>query len=120
MHRLRLIVFFLVVAAFGGLALLEFLYFPGRSQRALREALEAKAVAVAELTAYSVVTALEFDDHTVVREYLTGAARDRELLHVAVFDGKGEVFESIRQKGVSLERPPTKVTRTTVREVYGD
>jgi len=120
MHRLRLIVFLLVAAAFGGLALLEFLYFPGRSQRALREALEAKAVAVAELTAYSVVTALEFDDRAVVREYLTGAARDRDLLHVAVFDAKGDVFEAIVRKGVLVNREFSTASRTTVREVDGD
>jgi two-component system, sensor histidine kinase and response regulator len=120
MSRMRLVVFLLITAAFAGLALLEFLYFPGRSQRALRESLEAKAVAVAELTAYSVQTALEFDDHAVVKEVLTGAMRDRELLHVAVLDAKGEPFEAIRRPGL----PPTGrlpgSPRTTAREVGGD
>jgi two-component system sensor histidine kinase/response regulator len=120
MLRMRIVVFLLITAAFAGLALLQFLYFPGRSQRALRESLEAKAVAVAELTAYSVQTALEFDDHAVVKEYLTGATRDRELRYVAVFDAKGEPFEAIQRRGVPpAERLPGSA-RTSTRELGGD
>jgi two-component system sensor histidine kinase/response regulator len=120
MLRMRVVVFLLITAAFAGLALLEFLYFPGRSQRALRESLKAKAVAVAELTAYSVQTALEFDDHTVVREYLTGATRDRELQYVAVFDAKGEPFEAIQRPGAPpAGRLPGSAT-TSTKELGGD
>jgi two-component system sensor histidine kinase/response regulator len=120
MLRMRLVVFLLITAAFAGLALLEFLYFPGRSQRALRESLEAKAVAVAELTAYSVQTALEFDDHTVVREYLTGATHDRELRYVAVFDAKGEPFEAIQRPGVPPAGRLPGSSQTTTKELGGD
>jgi two-component system sensor histidine kinase/response regulator len=120
MLRMRLVVFLLITAAFAGLALLEFLYFPGRSERALRESLEAKAVAVAELTAYSVQTALEFDDHAVVKEYLTGATRDRELRYVAVLDAEGQPFESIQRPGVppALRLPGSP--RTFTNELGGD
>jgi signal transduction histidine kinase/DNA-binding response OmpR family regulator len=120
MLRMRLVVFLLITAAFAGLALLEFLYFPGRSQRALRESLEAKAVAVAELTAYSVQTALEFDDHAVVKEYLTGAMRDRELRHVAVLDAKGEPFEAVKRAGVAAAGRLAGSPRTSATELDGD
>jgi signal transduction histidine kinase/CheY-like chemotaxis protein len=120
MLRMRIVVFLLITAAFAGLALLEFLYFPGRSQRALRESLKAKAVAVAELTAYSVQTALEFDDHAVVKEYLTGATRDRELRYVAVFDAKGEPFEAIQRPGVPPAGRLPGSPRTSINELGGD
>jgi two-component system, sensor histidine kinase and response regulator len=120
MLRMRLVVFLLITAAFAGLALLEFLYFPGRSERALRESLAAKAVAVAELTAYSVQTALEFDDHAVVKEYLTGATRDRELRYVAVFDAKGEPFETIQRPGVPRAARLPGSARTSTKELGGD
>jgi signal transduction histidine kinase/CheY-like chemotaxis protein len=120
MLRMRLVVFLLITAAFAGLALLEFLYFPGRSQRALRESLQAKAVAVAELTAYSVQTALEFDDHTVVKGYLTGATRDRELRYVAVFDAQGEPFEAIQRPGVPPAGRLPGSPRTSTTELGGD
>ncbi len=116
---MRLVVFLLISAAFASLALLEFLYFPGRSERALRDSLEAKAVAVAELTAYSVGAALEFDDHAVVREYLTGAARDRGLTYVAVFDADGALFEAIRRSGKPLGAL-RGAPRTTLLDEGGD
>jgi hypothetical protein len=58
-----------IAAAFTVLAVIEFLYFPGKSQEAHERALRAKAVAVSELTAHSTGPALDFDDKQVVEEY---------------------------------------------------
>jgi signal transduction histidine kinase/CheY-like chemotaxis protein/HPt (histidine-containing phosphotransfer) domain-containing protein len=106
-----------IAAAFAVLAVIEFLYFPGKSQEAHERALRAKAVAVSELTAHSTGPALDFDDKEVVEEYFKGAARDDELEYMALFSQRGELYHSFNRVSVPLERLPRRSTETTLERV---
>jgi signal transduction histidine kinase/DNA-binding response OmpR family regulator/HPt (histidine-containing phosphotransfer) domain-containing protein len=104
-----------IIAIFTMLAVVEFVYFPGRSQAAHIRALSAKAVAISELTAHSASAALEFDDKIAVQEYVKGAARDDELDYMAVFTGAGNVYFSFARAGnVPEGLPHVALTTTTL------
>jgi signal transduction histidine kinase len=104
--RTKLSVVLPIAAVFGLLSIVEFHYFPGRSQDAHVSALRAKAIALSDLTAHSAGPALEFEDDAMVAELLAGAARDGELEYAAVYRSDGALVKSVNKAGVKLEALP--------------
>ena len=98
---------------FSVLAVIEYLYFPGKSYEAHVGALRAKAVALSELTAHGAAPAVDFDDKKALDEYFKGAARDEELAYIAVFDGSGKLFASFDRAGVALGELPRSAAQST-------
>jgi signal transduction histidine kinase/CheY-like chemotaxis protein len=84
-----------IALAFMTLAAIEVWYFPGRDSRVHVAALRAKAVALAELTAHSVVPALEFEDEAVLVEFLNGVARDPDVSRVVACSSDGKVIRAV-------------------------
>jgi two-component system, sensor histidine kinase and response regulator len=108
-----------IAAAFALLALVEFLYFPGRSEQAHVQALRAKAVALSGLTAHSAGPALEFEDDAMLQELLAGAARDAQLDYAAVFKSDGTLVKSVVKNGLSLADVPRPTARANPTMVGG-
>jgi signal transduction histidine kinase/CheY-like chemotaxis protein len=95
-----------IAAVFAVLAIIEFLYFPGRSEEAHLRALEGKAVAVSELSAHSLGAALDFEDRQLIEEYFKGAARDEDLEYIGVFTAEGSLYSSFNRASVVLGELP--------------
>jgi signal transduction histidine kinase/ActR/RegA family two-component response regulator len=83
-----------IALAFVTLAAIEVSYFPGRDSNLHVAALRAKAIALAELTAHSVVPALEFEDEAVLVEFLSGVARDPDVSRVVACSSDGKVIRA--------------------------
>jgi two-component system chemotaxis sensor kinase CheA len=106
MKRTTLQVVFPIAAVFSLLAIVEFLYFPGRSLDAHLRALNAKAVALSELTAHGAGPALEFEDDALVKELLNGIARDHQLGYAALYKADGTLLRAVNKANVDLARLP--------------
>lgn len=117
MAKIKLSAALPIAVVFGVLAAIEFSYFPGRSEAAQLRALEAKAVAVGELTAHSTAAALDFDDKDVVRDYFKNAAEDDELEYMAAYTAKGDLYYSLDRVGVDLDHLPRRAAKTTAERV---
>jgi two-component system, sensor histidine kinase and response regulator len=102
-----------IALVFTVLAVVEYLYFPGKSYDAHVSALRAKAIALSELTAHGAAPAVDFDDKAALDEYFEGAARDEELAYMAAFDGNGKLFASFDRAGVALAELPRSATQST-------
>ena len=102
-----------IALIFSLLALVQYLYFPGRSQDAHERALRAKAIAVSELAADSIAAGVEFDDKKSVEECVAGAARDDELAYMVVFDANGQVFHQLTRMALDLKTLPHHASATT-------
>jgi signal transduction histidine kinase/DNA-binding response OmpR family regulator len=105
-QRTKLSIVLPIAAVFALLSVVEFYYFPGRSQDAHVSALRGKAIALSELTAHSAGPALEFDDESMLAELLEGAAHDAELEYAAVFKSDGRLLKSINEVGLDLASLP--------------
>jgi signal transduction histidine kinase/DNA-binding response OmpR family regulator len=105
-QRAKLSIVLPIAAVFALLAIVEFYYFPGRSQDAHVSALRGKALALSELTAHSAAPALEFDDESMLAELLEGAAHDAELEYAAVFKSDGTLLKSINEVALDLASLP--------------
>jgi signal transduction histidine kinase/ActR/RegA family two-component response regulator len=88
-----------IALAFAALAAIELFYFPGRDSTLHVAALRTKAVALAELTAHSVVPALEFEDEGVLAEFLNGVARDKQVARARACTNDGTSARSVGDNG---------------------
>jgi two-component system, sensor histidine kinase and response regulator len=111
--RVKLSAVLPIAFTFALLALVEYLYFPGKSRDSHLQALRAKAVALSELTAYGAGAAVDFEDRETLDEYFKGAARDTDLLYIAVFDRHEKLFSSLDRSGVQLAGLPRAATAST-------
>lgn len=103
-----------LVLLFIALAIFEYVYFPARQDSVLSDSLMRKAVAVAELAAYSVRPGVEFQDNDMVSEFFKGAARDAELLYIAAYNTDGTPFV-IFNRGIGAPlKPPAEPHATSV------
>jgi len=83
-----LLSFALLVAS---IATFVFLYFPARLEQQAMHALNEKAEAVRDITAFSLRAGLYFGDSLAIDEVLTGASRNHDLLLLIVRDHAGRV-----------------------------
>jgi signal transduction histidine kinase/CheY-like chemotaxis protein len=92
--------------AFAVIALVQYFYLPKRSEAMQLHALQAKAIALSELTAHGVASSLEFDARDAAIEQLQGAARDDELSQIVLFTSEGKTFAAFSRSGeVSSDAP---------------
>jgi PAS domain S-box-containing protein len=83
--------FFLVSAGLvAGLAAFILLYFPGRIRSQAHETVESQVKAVAGVVAFSVGSALDFDDPDAVMDALEGAKKQQDITYVSVKNTKKE------------------------------
>jgi signal transduction histidine kinase len=80
-------------------------------------ALRAKAIALAEVTANSAAPALEFEDEAVLLEFLSGVARDSDVVQVAACGSDGAVLRSLGAAPGQTRCPSAPTTRV---EMIGD
>ena len=106
-----------ILLAFVALGLVEVSYFPGRDSTLHVAALRAKAIALAEVTAHSSAPALEFEDDAVLLEFLSGVARDPDVVQVAACGSDGAVLRSVGAAAGQKRCPSALNTRV---EVTGD
>jgi PAS domain S-box-containing protein len=90
-----------VIAMLAVIASISTIVFPFELERGAMELVRAKAEAVASLAAYSVASALTFDDREAVREVARGVSRTPRLAYVSVTDatGKTTVFRGEAGRG---------------------
>jgi signal transduction histidine kinase/DNA-binding response OmpR family regulator len=93
--RTSLFVSGLVWLAFQLLAGTEYVYFPGRLQDSLREALRDRASAVSDLAAYSLGPAVEFNDERSVKDVLSGIEREHDFSYASVISREGHILGRI-------------------------
>ncbi len=103
-----------IFSIFIGLALFQYAYFPARQYETLIRALQQKAESVAELAAHNVRVGVDFEDTDLVNEVFRGAARDSDLIYIAVLQGDGQVFASIQKAPADLIAHPYGAAETRV------
>ena len=79
--------FALVIAV---ISVFLFVFFPAQLGSQAREALFGRAASISEMAAFSVRSALVFDDREAMKEALAGAAHNEEVLYVGVTDTTGD------------------------------
>jgi signal transduction histidine kinase/DNA-binding response OmpR family regulator/HPt (histidine-containing phosphotransfer) domain-containing protein len=94
LSRTSLVVSLLVLCAFALLSIVARLYFPGRLEQSLVEALRARAASISDLAAYSLAPAVDFDDMRGVRDVLSGLARESDVSYAEVRSLEGRVLGS--------------------------
>jgi two-component system, sensor histidine kinase and response regulator len=107
-----------IVAIFTTLAIIQYVYFPGRSLDAHVGVLRAKGLAMAELMAHGMGPALDFDDKQAIEEYLKGAARDAELDYANIYTPSGKLYASYRRTQVNVSDRP-RAADSTISSVLG-
>ncbi|HEY6876377.1 MAG TPA: response regulator [Polyangiales bacterium] len=80
----------LVAAVFALLAVIEYVYFPGRQADSLLDAMHAKARAISELASYALAPAIDFDDAQASQEVLRGVAGGHDVSYVVLSDAHGQ------------------------------
>ncbi len=108
-----------IAALFSALAVAQYLYFPSQQNEALLQSLRAKGAAVAELMANNVAAALEFEDEALVRSVFHGAARDPDVVQIALFRADGSRFVVLARGRPPPAPPGTALTATRTRDDDG-
>jgi signal transduction histidine kinase/ActR/RegA family two-component response regulator len=103
-----------IALAFMALAAIEVSYFPGRDSSLHVAALRAKAIALAELTAHSVVPALEFEDEAVLVEFLNGVARDPDVSRVVACSGDGQLIRAVGSRAAQATCTVVEATQVVL------
>jgi len=69
-----------------------YLYFPSRLESQATGHFEDKAKTICNLTAFSITSALYFEDLQSMAEVVSGAGKNRELIYVTIYDGSEREF----------------------------
>ncbi len=96
-HTIRGKLAILVACLIAAISLFIFIYFPHRLKQQTIDAVAAKAQTMADMTAFSIGSALFFDDLSNMEHVLSGARQDRELLYVVVVNQSGQVVTAFNQ-----------------------
>lgn len=81
----------------GVISLFIFIYFPSRLKNQAIEASVDKAQSIAEMTAFSISSALFFDDVEGAQEVIEGAKQNEDLIYIVVLDDSGDLFIAFNQ-----------------------
>ena len=79
----------------GVISIFISVYFPARQQKQALDAMDAKARSIVDMTAFSLSSALYFEDSTGIDEALEGAKQNRDLVYIVVLNDSGRVLSSI-------------------------
>ncbi len=99
-------VFFFVFLPFAVFGVLQSMYFSSSQHRALQEAMEQKALAVARLAAHNAAPSIDFDDQNGIKEIFNGVARDHDFLFIAVFNDTEDLYAEHNPNKISIEDVP--------------
>ena len=119
-HRTRTTVVVPTLLVFALLAIVEYVYFPGRRHDALTEALRTKATAVAQLVARDVALGINFDDPLAVKESFASMADDKELIYVAAFDATGHLIAQLNPHVIDIRSRPRQLPHGEGRYYKGE
>jgi signal transduction histidine kinase len=108
--RLKLTV--AIVAVVVLIAAVIALFFPARQARLAQAALESKGVSIAEMLAYNVSAALEFEDESALNDAMASAKRDTGVLSIMIHDREGRVLHGFEREPSACP-PAAARARTT-------
>jgi signal transduction histidine kinase len=83
----------------GAIALLVYLVFPARLERQALRAFGDKARSISEMTAFSVASAVDFNDVKGVDDAIQGAVHNHDLAYLVVTDPSGRVVDLVNRLG---------------------
>ena len=101
--RDKLLVAFSVLVA--AIAAFIFLFFPQRLERQALRSTVAKAAAISQMAAYSLASALLFDDEAAVVEVLVGAGAAEDVAFLLVWNGSGRLVATHGTVPASVDLP---------------
>ena len=78
----------------GLIALFVFFYFPRALERETTKAMASRAQSIGEMTAFSAAPGLLFNDEEAIREALSVAQQNKDLLYLVVTDTSGQVLSA--------------------------
>ncbi len=81
----------------GVISIFISIYFPARQQKQALDAMDAKAYSIARMTAFSLSSALYFEDIAGIDEALEGAKQNRDLVYIVVLNDSGRVLSGINE-----------------------
>ena len=82
----------LIAVLMAAISVFIYLFFPARLEEQARTHLQDKATSICEMTAYSVSSALMFNDVDAAHNVFLGARQNPELEYMEIRDLSGEVF----------------------------
>ncbi len=74
------------------ISLFMYVLFPAKLKHQAVKSIAAKAQSVAQMTAFSISSAVFFEDQEAAQEALQGARQNQDLVYVVVLDESGDVF----------------------------
>lgn len=98
----------LITFLIGGISLFIFIYFPSRLEEQAINAIAAKAQSITEMTAFSVSSALFFEDIESIEEALEGTKRNKDLIYIVILDDSGRIidaFDKVRAEQANFIQP---------------
>jgi PAS domain S-box-containing protein len=87
----------LITFLVGVISLFIFIYFPDRQEKQEIEAIAAKAQSISEMTAFSVTSALFFEDIENIQQILEGTKQNKDLAYVVILDGSGQAIDAFNK-----------------------
>lgn len=93
-----------IVAVVVMVAAVIAIYFPVRQERDAYAALESKGVSIAEMLAFNLVPALEFEDQFAITEALASVKRDHGIASIVIFNAVGDRLEIFHRGSNDIPR----------------
>jgi signal transduction histidine kinase len=73
-------------------------FFPARQERLAQAALESKGISIAEMLAFNVSAALEFEDERALQDAVASALRDAGVVGIVIHDREGRVLHEFEHE----------------------
>jgi PAS domain S-box-containing protein len=83
----------------GLISVFIFLYFPERLEQKQLETIETKAKSISDMAAFSISSALQYQDTQSIKEAFDATKQNRSLVYIAVTDDSNRVVESFKDYG---------------------
>lgn len=84
----------LITLLIGVISIFISVYFPARQEKQALKAMDAKAHSIVDMTAFSLSSAMYFEDLSGIDEALDGAKQNRDLVYIVVLDDSGQVLSA--------------------------
>ena len=97
LFTIRIKLAIVITLLIGMISLFIFIYFPFRLEKQAIKAIVAKAQSIAEMTAFSISSALFFEDIDTMEAILKSARQNKDLVYILVFNDAGNVTAAFNQ-----------------------
>ncbi|MGB8658405.1 MAG: response regulator [Candidatus Zixiibacteriota bacterium] len=87
----------------GVISIFISVYFPARQQKQALNATDTKAHSIARMTAFSLSSALYFEDIAGINEALEGAKQNKDLVYIVVLNHSGRVISGFNPEKAELQ-----------------